>query len=366
MKDDRIKFDRNTPFQRALRDEVDAYFKANNLDPKGGAALARKAAFIIGWFLVSYAFSISGVLGTAGLFIGAVITGLAHAAIGFDIMHDGNHGAFSTSKAVNRWMGRTLDMVGGSSYLWRHKHNVMHHTYPNVVGTDDDIDVGGLARLAPEQPHYAAHRLQHLYMWGLYGLISVKWNFYDDFAQVAKGQIFTSKVPRPKGEEMVWFVIGKIIHFGWALVLPIALFGWGLGIAFYLVEAVVLGVTLAVVFQLAHCVEEADFTELPEGTVTELDFAKHQLATTVDFARDNKLVTWFLGGLNFQAIHHLFPKISHVHYPALSPIVERVCAEHGVAYRLNGGFMEALGSHYRWLKRMSIPPVAVPVVKPAL
>ncbi len=356
MKDVRIRFDRKSPLQAALQTRVDAYFAENGLNPKGGSPLIGKAIVIGLWLTAAYAFAMSGIGGWAGLLLGAMMVGMAQAGVGFNIMHDGNHGAFSTDKRTNLWMGRVLDLVGGSSYIWRQKHNVMHHTYPNVVGSDDDIDVGGLARLAPAQPYHPGYRLQHFYMWILYGFISVKWNFYDDFAQLIRGHLGGHRFPRPKRGELVYFFVAKALFFGWVIIAPIALFGLAKGVAFYFVEAFTLGVTLAVVFQLAHCVEEADFTDVPDGQVTELDFAEHQLNTTVDFARGNPFVTWYLGGLNYQAIHHLFPKISHVHYPAISPIVEEVCAEFNVPYRINGGFWESVGSHYRWLKRMGQAP----------
>ena len=87
-----------------------------------------------------------------------------------------------------------------------------------------------------------------------------------------------------------------------------------------MVAGLVAGMALSVVFQVAHCLEEAEFP-LPPAIAGRIDnaWAVHQVETTVDFARRSRVVTWLVGGLNFQIEHHLFPRISHVHYPAISP-----------------------------------------------
>ncbi len=357
MKDTRIRLIRRSALQQALEARAEAWFAETGRSPRGGARLARKTAFILGWFAASYALVLSGAGGWPGLVLGAISLGLATAGIGFDIMHDGGHKAVANSKLVNRAMHFTLDLVGGSSYIWSQKHNVMHHTYPNVVGADDDIDVAGLARMAPQQPHHAAHRWQHLYMWPLYGMISIKWHWYDDFVQLARGKLLEHRFPRPRGSEIALLVAGKIIFFAWAVVTPLLVLGWARFLTYYFLSQCVLGVTLAVVFQLAHCVEDAEFTALPpDGPPVELDYARLQLDSTVDFARGNRFVTWYVGGLNYQVVHHLFPRVSHVHYPDLSPIVAEVCAEFGVRYRTVDSVRAAIGSHYRWLRRMGREP----------
>jgi linoleoyl-CoA desaturase len=111
--------------------------------------------------------------------------------------------------------------------------------------------------------------------------------------------------------------------------------------------------TLAIVFQLAHYVEEAEF-RVPSGRSQRIDrdFTAHQVETSVDFARDSRLLTWYLGGLNYQVEHHLFPKTCHVHYPAISPIVEATCRDHNISHRSHPTMRAALRSHVRWLKRI--------------
>jgi len=255
-----------------------------------------------------------------------------------------------------------LDLLGGSSYLWHWKHNVYHHGYPNVVGVDEDLDVGPLARLAPTQPRRFAHRFQHVYMWILYGCIPFKWQLVDDFREMVRGRIGSHTVPRPRGKELLLFVGGKAafgtLWFGLpALVHPL----WVVG-TFYAGTAFVLGLVLGVVFQTAHCVEGATFAA-PTGHTDRLDreWAAHQVESTSDFARDNRLVTWYLGALNFQIEHHLFPKISHLHYPALAPIVQAVCRQYGVHYRALPTFWAAVAAHYRWLQRLGQSAAPTPI-----
>ena len=77
--------------------------------------------------------------------------------------------------------------------------------------------------------------------------------------------------------------------------------------------------------------------------------------TTVDFSRRNRVLSWFLGGLNFQVEHHLFHRICHIHYPALSKLVESTCEEFGIRYAANKSFLAAVASHWRWLHRMGQP-----------
>ena len=148
------------------------------------------------------------------------------------------------------------------------------------------------------------------------------------------------------------------MFFGWALVVPALFHPWWVVLAYYAATSMVLGLVLSVVFQLAHCVEEAEFPRPPLGTDRLSDaWAVHQVQTTVDFARGNRLLTWYVGGLNFQIEHHLFPRICHIHYPRIAPIVREVCAEYGVRYAVHKSLLGAVASHFRWLRRMARPPV---------
>jgi linoleoyl-CoA desaturase len=288
--------------------------------------------------------------------LAAVLLGLFAAGIGLNVQHDGGHRAYSSYPWINRLMAMMLELIGGSSYLWRWKHGVFHHTYVNVAGHDTDIDFGCLARLAPHQRRFAFHRWQHLYLWPLYGFLTIKWQCLDDFRKLLQGRIKQHRVPRPTGWELLIFIVGKALFFALAFGIPMQFHPVGVVLCYYVVSGLVTGFLLSVVFQVAHCVEEAEFPAPPVSTGS-LDhaWAVHQAATSVDFCRDSRLVAWLLGGLNFQIEHHLFPRVSHVHYPAMSRLVEQTCREHGVRYRVHGSFWAGIGSHFRWLRRMGKP-----------
>ena len=363
----KAKFLEAGPFHQALKTRVERYFQESGRSPRDLPAMYVKTVTLLGWLGASYAFLLFGSTSLWSALAGCVSLGLAMAGIGFSVQHDANHGGYSEHKSVNRVLAWTLDVLGGSSYVWSWKHNIFHHSHPNVAGLDADVDIQPFCRVAPAQPLHAAHRFQHLYIWLLYGLLAVKWHFVDDFKDVLNGSVGRQKMPRPAGRTLVGVLGGKLFFYGWALVLP-AFFHpvWQVALC-YALTSFVLGVTLASVFQLAHCVEEAAFPELPEGGGTfSREWAVHQVETTVDFARGNPLVSWYLGGLNFQVVHHLFPKVCHVHYPALSRLVEETCREHGVRYRSQHGVGAALRSHVRWLKRMGRPEVAIETVAVAV
>ncbi|MBI1967656.1 MAG: acyl-CoA desaturase [Gemmatimonadetes bacterium] len=315
-----------------------------------------KTAAIFAWFALSYVLLVFVARGWWQVTAAAASLALAMAAIGFNIQHDGAHGGYSASKLVGRVMAFALDVIGGSSYFWRWKHNVLHHTYPNIEGADDDINVGALGRLAPQQPRYRLHRFQHVYMWLLYGLITVKWQLVDDFKELIEGRVGTRDVPRPKDGELVLFVVGKVVFFSLAFLIPLLLHPWWAVLVVYAGTSFGLGILLGVVFQLAHCVEEADFPAPSSDTLRmAAEWAVHQVHTTVDFARHSRLLTLYLGGLNYQIEHHLFPHICHLHYPKLAPIVEDVCRRFGVRYQAHPSLRAALASHYRWLREMGRP-----------
>jgi linoleoyl-CoA desaturase len=351
----RVKFSGSDRFLKEVKRRVDQFFHETGRRRRDCPQMYFKTAGILTWFVGAYILLMFVVTSWWLVIPLAIILGLAMAAIGFNIQHDGGHRAYSNYQWVNRMMAMSLDLMGGSSYMWDWKHNSIHHTYPNIDGQDDDISVGIFGRLAPQQKRYWFHRLQGVYLWMLYGLLAIKWHFYDDFYNVASGRIGGHKVPRPKGWDLVIFIAGKALFLTWAFVIPMLLHPFWAVLGVYVLAAFVSGVVLSAVFQLAHCVEEADFP-LPDATGhMETAWAVHQVQTTVDFSRRSRVLSWLLGGLNFQVEHHLFHKICHIHYPALSKVVEDVCKEFGIRYACNESLFSALRSHFRWLHRMGQP-----------
>lgn len=358
----RPKFPKDTQgFYSELRNRVDAYFAVEGRRPQDCWQMYLKTAVILAWLGTSYALLVFVVPMWWLAAPLAISLAFAISAVGFSIQHDAGHHAYSRYGWVNRMAAMSLDMIGASSYLWRWKHVVFHHTYPNVDGQDTDIEPGAIARLSPNQPRHWFHRWQHLYLWPVYGLTAARWHLYGDFKDVVLGAIGPHRIPRPRGWDLVVFLVGKAVSIMLLIGIPMLVHPWWVVMCFYMVVTIVVGIVLTVVFQLAHCVSEADFPQPEANTrMMEDSWAVHQLRTTVDFARNSRLLSWLLGGLNFQIEHHLFPKICHIHYPALSRIVEGTCKEYDVQYSAHNSFLSGLGSHYRWLKTLGEPaPSAV-------
>jgi linoleoyl-CoA desaturase len=353
---DRVRFPLHGPFHADLKGRVADYFEGAARSRHGGWAMGAKSAVLLGWLAGSWALLMFAPVNAWQAALLSVSVGLAMAGVGFSVMHDANHGGTSSSGRLNGIMGFTLDLLGASSFIWRKKHNLMHHTYTNIAGLDADIEAGSpFLRLAPWQSRRGFHRFQHVYVWLLYAVFPLQWWFYDDLRELVTGRVAGQQFERARGGELFAAVAGKVLFTGWAFVLPVVLHPtWAL-IPIWGIALFTLGNVLAGVFQLAHCVGEAEFVD--RGAPPS-DWAEHQVATTVDFARTNPLLSWYLGGLNFQVEHHLFPRVCHLHYPALSRIVEETCRTHNVRYRSEPTLGSALAANWRWLRRMGSAPAA--------
>lgn len=343
----------NAQFFLALKQKTDQYFKERNIGMTGNYKLYTKTAILITTFIAIY---ITLLFFTPASTVLALILcgllGVNFAAIGFNVMHDGAHGSYSNNSFVNSCMGYTLNIMGANVYLWKQKHNVNHHNFTNVEGMDDDIDIKPFIRIHKDQPRFYIHRFQHYYSIFLYGLTLFFWVYMRDFKKYFTGKIAANtKMKKMDVPDHFTFWISKVVHISLFLVIPMLTVGVIDTIIGYSVMAYVCGVVLSIVFQLAHVVEETEFIN-PVEKVTNVqdEWAIHQVNTTVNFATKSKSVNWLLGGLNFQVEHHLFPRISHVHYPALNKIVKETCVEFNVYYKEFPTVLTALRSHLVHLK----------------
>jgi linoleoyl-CoA desaturase len=351
-----LKFGSDNAFQLELRRRVDEYFRTTGRRQRDSWQMYVKTAILIAAFAGSYGLLVFEARTWWQALPLAIVLGLSAAGIGFNVQHDGGHQAYSSRPWINKLMAMSLELIGGSSYLWRWKHVVLHHTYVNITGHDTDIDLGLLARLTPHQRRLAFHRWQHLYLWPLYGVLAIKWQLVDDFRKLISGRISNQPFPRPRGWDLVIFAAGKATFFTVAFGIPLLLHSPGTVLFYYGVTGLLTGIVLSVVFQVAHCVEEAQFP-LPRAGTERIEhaWAIHQAETTVDFARRSRVVTWLVGGLNFQIEHHLFPRVSHINYPAISGLVEETCRDFGIRYAQHTSFRAGLTSHFRQLRRMGRP-----------
>ena len=336
-----------------LRNRVSEYFKNADVKSTGNGALYLKAVILFGALFGLY---IHLVFFTPVIWLACLeclLLGIVTAGIGFNVMHDGAHGSFSNNPAVNKVAAFTLDFLGGSSFMWNNKHNIIHHTFTNIDGVDDDIEARPFLRFAPTQKKLAFHKFQHYYFWFFYALLYLFWVFFTDYRKYFTGKVGTVPIKKLSTLDHILFWGFKLFYIGVYIALPIYMVGFTPWLIGFLLYTCTSGLVLSIVFQLAHTVEETAFPQavMPANKIED-EWALHQLKTTANFATNNKLITWYVGGLNFQIEHHLFPKISHAHYPTISKIVKKACKDLGVPYIEHRRMRQAVASHIQHLKKM--------------
>ncbi|MDF2455154.1 MAG: Linoleoyl-CoA desaturase [Cytophagaceae bacterium] len=347
-------------FFPTVRQRVDSYFKENNLSKHYDSTMVIKTITLLSAYLLPFiaillfqpAFGLSLILW--------IIMGLGVAGIGMSVMHDANHGAYSSNSYVSYWIGHTLNLIGGSVFNWKLQHNLLHHTYTNIVDHDDDIADKLVLRFSPHTTVKWYHKLQFVYAFLFYGILTLYWTLLKDFIQFAK--YTKSGINKNSSSEntisIIKILVSKLVYFFIILVVPVVFFHIPFlqVLSGFLLMHFIAGLVLTVVFQLAHSVEGTSHP-LPnaDGNI-ENAWAVHQMHTTVNFSRHNKFLCWYLGGLNFQIEHHLFPNICHVHYPRIAGIVKSTAGEFGIPYLEKKTFAEAVISHIRTLRRFGNIP----------
>jgi linoleoyl-CoA desaturase len=341
------------PFFTTLRNRVDAYFDENNIERTGNARIVVKTVVLFSAAIALYTWLVFFTPATWLALSLCVVMGGLFAAIGFNVMHDGAHGAYSKYKWVNEIMGYSLNLLGGDVQLWKVKHNMIHHSFTNVEGLDEDIDIQPFLRTNLNQKRYGIHRFQHVYCAFLYSLTYLSWIYLDDFRKYFTGRIGATRFRKFRTHQHLIFWATKLFNIFLFIVLPISQVGLVGTLAGYFTAAMSCGLLIAVVFQLAHVVEETTFSSaFLDNKNVEDEWAVHQIRSTANFATENKVVSWFTGGLNFQVEHHLFPRISHVYYPEISKMVEQTCREFGIPYLRHQTVYAAVRSHVMHLKEM--------------
>lgn len=344
----------NKIFFNSVNTDVEKYFKEYDLKKTGNNKLYFKSFILISAAVVLYILLVAVHINPFIAALLCCVFGFVQATIGFNIMHDANHGSFSKKKWINNTMGLTANMMGANAWMWKQKHNITHHTYTNIDGMDNDIDQMPFMRLCPSQKKLKLHRYQYIYCFSLYGIMSF-WIFITDFKKYFRKKVGDIPMPKMEKKEHIVFWITKALYIFLFLALPIWLVGFAPALIGFALMHATLGLTLAIVFQLAHVVEATHFIDANNSTQQiKHEWAVHQIQTTADFATDNKIVSWFTGGLNFQVEHHLFPKISHVHYPAIHKIVKDACQKFSIRFNNYPSVHSALFSHFRFMKQLGM------------
>lgn len=352
-------------FAATLRKNVGSYFKEKQISMKGTSAMLVKAAIMLslyfGPFVAILFFPMSAWL----LLVLAAVMGIGMAGIGMSVMHDAAHESFSTKGWLNKLFTNTMYLIGGNVFNWKMQHNVFHHTFTNIQGLDEDIRSRVVIRMSHQDPLKKIHRFQYLYVFFLYSLMTLS-KLVGEFFQLNeynKTGVTRQQNAKPR-REYFKLILSKAIYLFVAIGLPMLLtsFAWWQVLLGFLVMHLTAGIIMSVVFQMAHVVEGADQPVLnTEGNIDN-EWAIHELVTTANFSKKSRLLSWYIGGLNFQIEHHLFPNISHMHYRKIAPIVERTAKEFGLPYNQKRTFLDALISHIKMLKELGRrKPALIPV-----
>ena len=340
-----------------LREKVSGYFETNRISEYGNLNLVFKTIFMITLYLTPYFLMITGVVNSFfAVFMLWIIMGLGKAGVGMAVMHDANHRSYSKNQLINKWMGNTLYLLGGSPFTWQHQHNTLHHGFTNIDGHDEDIDPGSVLRFSPHKPLLKMHKYQHIYAWVFYGLMTMLWITTKDFRQLFKykKEGVTLSNTNSYNQILASLIISKIVYYAIFMIIPMIFLplAWYWIILFFIAMHFTSGFILTIIFQTAHVVPTSEYPLPDKNGTLENNWAVHQLYTTSDYSPKNKIFSWFIGGLNYQVEHHLFPNISHVHYRKISVIVKEMAHKYNLPYHVQPGFLRALREHARMLKKL--------------
>ncbi len=332
-----------------LNRRVNDYFSTAQLSRKGSWQTLIKTALMLLLYLGPFAAILTNSLNGWGLLISSILMGVGMAGMGMAVMHDAAHSATSNRGWLNRLTSRSIYLLGSNRLNWKLQHNHYHHNFTNVIGVDEDIGGRSVLRFSPHLPHKKIHRFQHIYAFPLYGLLTIS-KLVKDFFQLRRYST--------NNGEMFNLCFTKAAYLVVVLGLPLLMtdLSWWQVIFGFTLMHLVGGFIMAIVFQLAHLVEAVEQPLPNSAGAIESDWAIHQLKTTANFSTDNYWLTWFVGGLNFQVEHHLFPAVSHVHYAAIAPIVQRTAVEFGVPYHRYESMAAAVRSHRRLLRKLGSQP----------
>jgi linoleoyl-CoA desaturase len=363
MKPNPIRFSSaRADFFTTLNQRVNEYFKSKNISRYANREMKIKTVVMFSTYFIPYVLMITGTITNPWIMLACcLIMGLGLAGIGLSVMHDANHGGYSNKSWVNNLLGFSLNLVGGNAFNWKVQHNVLHHTYTNIHDVDEDISPRGILRMTPHGDWKVIHQFQHMYAWFFYGLLTLVWVIFKDFVRIIRYQKdgMLKKQKASVGKEWLILIASKLLYISYIFVLPALLMPvtwWQIAIGFVTMHYIG-GFILAIIFQPAHVIDGTEYPLPDDDGKMENSWAIHQLLTTTNFANNNRVLNWYVGGLNFQVEHHLFPNICHVHYKNISPIVKYTAEEFGIPYKAEPTFIGALVSHAKLLKELGQKPL---------
>ncbi len=342
-------------FATAVRKNVNDYFRANGISTKGNLPMLLQTFTMFAIYLVPFALILAFPMPTWVVILMTILMGIGMAGVGMCVMHDAAHGSYSERPWVNKLFGASMYLLGSSVFNWKMQHNYLHHTYTNIEGYDQDIGSKGPLRLSKYAPLKKIHKYQYIHAFFFYGLMTM-FKLVRDFNQLFEfnKEGLTKQQNVNPYVEFVKMGISKLLYLIVFIGLPILFtsYSWWQVLLGFVIMHWVAGCILALVFQMAHVLDGPILIEPNEEGIIETDWAVHELITTSNFARNNHFLNFYIGGLNFQIEHHLFPHICHIHYKDIAPIVEKTAIEYGFPYNSKPTFTSALLSHIAKLKEL--------------
>lgn len=343
-------------FFKELKIRINRHFKENNISRYANSNMVFKTAFMLILYFSPMILMYTGTIKLVWVsYMLWGLMGLGMSGIGLSIMHDANHGSYSRNKTINRILGFTLNFLGAYHINWKIQHNVLHHTFTNIHDFDEDIDKG-VMRFSPTQDRKGIFKYQIFYAPFFYALMTIYWLIAKDFELIFRYK--KKNLLKAQGLTLGKGLLHIIFHKVWYLIMIVAIpiftmpIAWVHVVLGFLLMHFISGFILAMVFQPAHITENTSFYKVDENSSVENNWAIHQMHTTSNYGNGSLLFSWFIGGINFQIEHHLFPNICHIHYPQISKIVKATAEEYNVPYYSHKTFLDALRSHFTVINKL--------------
>lgn len=350
----KLKFskDEGAQFYKELNEQLELYFKENNLRKTGNSTMYFKIAMYFFFDILFYILMITSE-SVGAFYVFYLLMGLAVLLTAFNISHDAAHGVAVKSKFWNKLLFQiSFNLQGNNAYVWGKNHTESHHLYTNVEGSDIDVLNNPLVRMTVHQPLKWYHRFQHIYTPVLYLLYSINWFFFRETLLLFNYSSRTIKIKIPPGE-VVKLILFKLLYIGYMILLPVYLlpFGWGNVLLAFVLNHFLISILFTGVLGVSHLSDYVSHPEPDEDGKLDMSWAKLQMCTSVDYNADSVFFNWTLGGFNAHTLHHLLPNICHVHYLKILPIFRSLAEKHGLIY-MEMPYHKTLASHFRFLKGM--------------
>lgn len=355
FKKPKFSHEQHAEFFVTLKKRVNHYFQQNQFSTTGDQRMIFKTIFMFTLYLTPYFMILFGDFSSGWIYLTLwLIMGFGMAGIGLSIMHDANHGVYSKNKMLNNLMCYSMNLIGSNAFIWKIQHNVLHHSFTNIEGADQDIDISFVMRFSPHQEHRWFHNFQHYYAWILYSWMTLARVFISDFTRIKQYRAMNLVSQKQAKKELRISIMWKLSYFVYILILPILIHPehWALFLLSFFMMHFICGFILALIFQTAHVMPSCEYPLMNEEGKIENSWAVHELLTTTNFSPKSRWFSWAIGGLNFQVEHHLFQNISHVHYRDISKIVRQTAEEFGLPYNSEGSFIKAVWNHAKMLRAL--------------